>query len=441
MSLSAGSGSHSSTVEEGHPLAIVVHYSEIGLKGNNRGFFVKTLAQNIRVALAGLPVRHVQMLYGRLMVHLLPDADTAAQGEICGRLTRVPGIANFSVAAAVPVGRNFASPIEDDPTYRGLAVEAWNVVRRSMEKPGVGSRETGNGAPVPWTFAMRAKRAEKDFPLNSLELERRLGGEVLARAETAGMSLKVRLTDPDVTCRAEIVRPYAFVYGQREYGPGGLPVGSSGRLVALLSAGFDSPVASFMMMKRGAEVVFVHFHGYPLTDQRSAEHARDLVDVLGSMQPRIVLYLVPFGLAQQEIVTSSPRALRMVVYRRLMMRIATEVARREKALGLVTGESLGQVASQTLHNLAVIDEAAGLPVYRPLIGMNKDEIIALAQKIGTHDISAEPTPDCCSLMVAKHPVTRAQMRMVEPVETAVDMDRLVREALERTEVVRSGEWP
>lgn len=402
--------------------AIVVHYSEIGLKGNNRGFFLNTLVRNMRAALADLPISRIQIMFGRLMVNLRPDADEHALGEIRKRLAFIPGIANFSVAAAVPVGRDFVTPIETDPTYLSLAERAWETVRNS------GAR----------TFVVRARRAEKSFPLSSVEIERRMGHEVLQRAEASGVGLRVNLTAAEVTCRIEVVRPFAFVYGRREYGPGGLPVGSSGRLVALLSAGFDSPVASYMMMKRGAEVVFVHFYGYPLTDRSSAEHTRDLVEVLGRVQGNRTLYLVPFGLAQQEIISSSPRALRMVIYRRLMMRIATDVARMENAQGLITGESLGQVASQTLSNLAVIDDAAGLPVYRPLIGMNKDEIIDLAGKIGTREISAEPTPDCCSLMVAKHPVTRAEMRMVTPVEEAVDMARLVAEALERAEVVRLG---
>jgi thiamine biosynthesis protein ThiI len=419
MSSSVESAFPSSTTAEGG--AVVVHYSEIGLKGNNRGFFVNTLASNIRDALRGLPVGAVKPMYGRLMIHLREAADGPAREEIRQRLRFVPGIANFSVARAIPLGRTLVEPIERDPVWAALLERAWEVVRDS-------------GAT---SFAMRVKRPEKQFPIPSLEMERRVGGEVMRRAIDAGRPLRVDLDSPAITCRIEILRPYSFVYGQREQGPGGLPVGSSGRLVSLLSAGFDSPVASFLMMKRGAECVYVHFYGYPLTDASSADHARDIVEVLGRAQPRSTLYLVPFGLAQQEIISASPRDLRMVIYRRLMMRIASEVARREKALGLVTGESLGQVASQTLNNLAVIDQAAELPVYRPLIGMNKDEIIALSARIGTHDISAEPTPDCCSLMVSKHPVTRAEMRMIEPVEARVDMARLVDEALERADIRRA----
>lgn len=406
--------------------AVLVHYSEIGVKGNNRHWFIDLLMRNMRDALTGLPIR-VQPLYGRLLVRVRPRRSDAGDlddlmREVCARLRFVPGIANFSVACAIPTGRDFPEPVEKGPFWAALVDAASDLVRRAT-------------APSGGTFVVRARRAEKQFPMTSLDIERQLGAELLDRAAERGESLRVRLEGADVTCRVELLRPTSFVYGMREQGPGGLPVGSSGVLVSLLSSGFDSPVASWQMLRRGARMVFVHFHGYPLTDRSSAEHVRDLVALLSRSQPESRLYLVPFGFAQQEIITACPRDLRMVAYRRLMMRIACAVAEREKALGVVTGESLGQVASQTLQNLAVIDEAASLPVYRPLIGTNKEEIVEMARRLGTYDISADPTPDCCSLMVAKHPVTRGEMAMVAPIEAQVEMERLIRESVERAEIV------
>jgi thiamine biosynthesis protein ThiI len=399
--------------------AIVVHYAEIGLKGRNRGYFVNALMDNMRQALRGLEYDSVQGMYGRVMVRLRENSDPQ---QIRKRLQLVPGIANFSFAEAIAIPVQVAVPVDEQPTWHAMRDAAWRLVQASTAR----------------TFVVRAKRAEKNFPLQSLDVERALGAWVLEQARATNRPLKVDVHDPELTVRVEIVRPQGFVYGIKEQGPGGLPVGTSGRLVSLLSAGFDSPVASYMMMKRGAEIVFVHFHAHPLTDRSSMENVRDLVASLNKIQHRSRLYQVPFGLAQQQIIAASPRDIRMVIYRRFMMRIASAIAQREKALGLVTGESLGQVASQTLPNMAVIDAAAELPVYRPLVGLNKDEIIAIADRIGTGGISAEPAADCCSLMVSKHPVTKATAALVEQVESALDVARLVDEAVQAAEVEDSG---
>lgn len=403
------------------PAAIVIHYSEIGLKGRNRAFFVNTLVRNVRQALRGLPVRNVQSIYGRLMVTLDPDAPDFQEEAIAGRLRLIPGLANFSFASSARVPLGHPSPEDAEAFWKWLGEEAWSVVERS------GAR----------TFVVRARRAIKEYPRKSLEIERDLGAEILERASATGRPLLVDLKAPQVTVRIEISHPFAFVYGLRQSGPGGLPVGSSGRLVSLLSSGFDSPVASYMMMKRGAEVVMVHFHAHPLTDRSSIDSVRELTEVLTRVQLRTRLYLIPFGPAQQEIIASTPRDVRMVVYRRMMMRIASEIARREGAPGLITGESLGQVASQTLSNMSAIDACAGFPVFRPLVGLNKDEIIAIGDQIGTSVVSSEPTADCCSLMVARHPVTRSSQEMLGEIEGVLDVDRLVREAVEQAEV---EEW-
>lgn len=400
------------------PAAIVVHYSEIGLKGLNRGFFVNSLVRNIRQALRGLPVRNVQSIYGRLMVTLDSDAPDLQEDLMARRLRLIPGVANFSFASATRIPAAMGDAAQLDAFWQWLSSEAWDVVHRSQAT----------------TFVVRARRAIKQYPVSSLEIERNLGHEILERAQAMGRVLRVDLDGAQITVRIEISHPYAFVYGIKHAGPGGLPVGSSGRLVSLVSSGFDSPVASYLMMKRGAELILVHFHAHPLTDRSSIDAVRELTEVLTRVQLRTRLYLIPFGPAQQEIIACSPRDMRMVIYRRMMMRIASEIARREKAQGLVTGESLGQVASQTLSNMSAIDASAEFPVFRPLVGLNKDEIIAIADHIGTSSASSEPTADCCSLMVARHPVTKSDPSVLHEVESAFETERLVREAVAQADI-------
>jgi len=270
------------------------------------------------------------------------------------------------------------------------------------------------------SFRITARRAFKTYPMTSVDLNRALGAFVLERVST-----RVDLEHAEQVIHVEVLPAETYISLDRVEGPGGLPVGSSGTVAALLSGGIDSPVAAWRMMKRGCRVLFVHFHSVPYLPATSQAKARALVERLTAWQYASRLYLVPFGEIQREVVLSVPPPLRVVVYRRLMLRITQELARRGGALALATGESLGQVASQTLENIACIDEAASLPVLRPLIGMDKLEITTAAQEIGTFEISIEPDADCCTLFTPRHPATRATLDEIRAAEVALNLDRLV----------------
>jgi thiamine biosynthesis protein ThiI len=276
----------------------------------------------------------------------------------------------------------------------------------------------------PASFRVSARRADKRYPLTSPQIERELGGRIRrARGWT------VDLDEPALTIHVELLTDEAFYYFDRERGPGGLPVGVSGRVVCLLSGGIDSPVAAWRMMRRGCRVHFLHFHSYPILSSASQEKAREIARLLTSWQLRSRLTLVSFGELQQRVVLAVPPPLRVVVYRRLMLRIAERLARERGAGALVTGEVIGQVASQTLENLAVIDAAAGLPVLRPLVGMDKEEITAEARRLGTYPISILPDEDCCTLFTPRHPATRARAAEVEAAEAALPVGEMVETAL------------
>ncbi len=372
---------------------LVVHYHEISLKGGNRPLFLRRLADNLRRATAGCGVRAIRQLPGRLVLDLAPGAGEAA---LSARVATVFGIANFAP------GRSVVPRLE--------------AVKEAMLALLAGRRFE--------SFRITARRTFKVFPMTSEEVNRELGRLVLERFPT-----RVDLTQPALTVYVELLPREALVSVDRQPGPGGLPVGISGRVVALLSGGIDSPVAAYRLQKRGCEVEFVHFHSVPYLPATSQAKARALVARLVRHQFAARLWLVPFGEIQREVVLAVPPPLRVVVYRRLMARIAEAVAHRAGALALVTGESLGQVASQTLDNLARTTEVVTLPVLRPLIGMDKEEIIREARAIGTYETSIEPDQDCCTLFVPRHPETRAAAAAVARAEMRLDVARLVEAGL------------
>jgi len=374
--------------------AVIVHYHEISLKGGNRPLFLRRLVRNLAQATAGLGVRAIHRLPGRIVLDLEPAAPLA---ELEERIGQVFGIANFSSALRVPARLE---------AFREAAARL--LEGRSFE-----------------SFRITARRTFKAFPMTSEEVNRDLGAFVLSRFPT-----RVNLDQPALTVYVEILPREAFVYADRRPGPGGLPVGVSGGVVALLSGGIDSPVAAWRMLRRGCEVIFVHFHSYPYLPDTSQAKARTLVRLLTRHQYASRLWLVPFGELQREVVLSVVPPLRVVVYRRLMARIAEALARREGARALVTGESVGQVASQTLENLARTTEVVGLPILRPLIGMDKEEIVRQARQIGSYEISIEPDQDCCTLFVPPHPETRAAAEVVAKAEAALEIERLVRQGVE-----------
>ncbi|MEK6711175.1 MAG: tRNA uracil 4-sulfurtransferase ThiI [Nitrospinota bacterium] len=378
---------------------VLLHYHEIGLKGKNRPYLINRLARRVELAAAPLGAGPVRKLPGRLILELPEGADWSLVQEA---LARVFGLANFSLALRLP-----------------LEVEAAAEAAVAMLAP----------LPVS-TFRVRTRKAFDTVPIRSREWDAAIGARVQAERR-----LPVSLASPGTTVHIEALPAEALLYVEKVPGPGGLPTGMSGRVAALLSGGIDSPVAAWRMLKRGCEVVFVHFHGAPYLSRASADKARDLARALDAYQLGSRLYLVPFGTLQQQIVLAAPAEWRVVLYRRFMARIAERIARLEGAKALVTGESLGQVASQTLANLAAIEEAVELPVLRPLIGMDKEEIVAEAERLGTFETSIEPDQDCCSLFVPKHPAIRSQPAHLRKLEENLPVEEMIARALAETEVL------
>ena len=374
---------------------VIVHYHEISLKRGNRPLFLRRLQENLARAVSDLGPSRVIQLPGRIVLDLEGNANPEAVRE---RLDRVCGIANL--ALAVRTGSSMDS----------LKAAVDHVVDGQTFA----------------SFRITARRAFKTFPLTSTDLNRELGAHVLARRPET----RVDLHHAALEIHVEVLPHQAFVYPDRRPGPGGLPVGSSGTVAALLSGGIDSPVASWRMMKRGCRVIFIHFHSAPYLSDASIRKARELVRRLTQWQYVGHLYLVPFGEIQREVVLAVRPAARVVVYRRLMVRIAEALARQSGAQALVTGESLGQVASQTLHNLARIDEVAALPVLRPLIGMDKIEITDQARRLDTLETSNEPDADCCTLFVPAHPSTRMSREEIALAEAGLDIPVLVKAGAE-----------
>jgi thiamine biosynthesis protein ThiI len=384
--------------------SVVVHYQEIALKGRNRPWFIARLVRNIKTATADLDVTRVVTKMGRIEIMLGgPDA----WEPVAERLRCVFGIANFSRAALVPLDVDvIAKAILND----------------------LGDLQVS-------TFRVSAKRADKRFPLTSPQIEREVGGRI---REVKGWT--VALDDPEFTIHVEALTGEAFYHFGKEAGPGGMPTGVSGRVVALLSGGIDSPVACYRLMKRGCRVLPVHFHSYPILSRASQEKVRELAGVLTRYQQFTRLYMVAFGEIQQQVMLAVAPPLRVVIYRRLMLRIAQAIAQTAHAGALVTGEVIGQVASQTLENMATIGSVSTLPVFRPLIGMDKDEITTEAQRLGTYAISIIEDQDCCQLFTPKHPATKARREDIEAAEGTLPIDDFVRRAVESA-VVEDFNYP
>jgi thiamine biosynthesis protein ThiI len=374
--------------------SVVVHYQEIALKGRNRPWFIGRLVRNLRRATRDLDVRQVVPRMGRIEIVL---GSPQAWEEVADRVRHTFGVANFSRA-----GR---APLDMDALATAILGDLGDV--------------------HPPTFRVSARRADKRFPLTSPQIEREVGGRI---KESRGWN--VDLSHPAFTIQVEALTGEAFYHFGKEAGPGGMPTGVSGRVVCLLSGGIDSPVAAYRLMRRGCRVTPVHFHSYPILSRASQEKVRELAGVLTRYQQHMRVYMVAFGAIQQQVVLSVAPPLRVVIYRRLMMRIAQELAKRAGAQALVTGEVIGQVASQTLENMTTIGSVATLPVFRPLIGMDKDEITAEAQRLGTYAISIIEDQDCCQLFTPKHPATRARARDIEIAEQSLPIDEIVRRAVE-----------
>ncbi len=373
--------------------SILAHYSEVALKGKNRPWFVGRLVRHLHMALAGLSVKEIRTPMGRIEIVLGREASA---GEIRERMARVFGIANYSVATRVPLD------------FDGMADA---IVTRLPPRESVSS------------FRVYVRRADQHFAVPSPDLARDLGAKVWH-----ARGWKVDLDHADLVISIEIVPGQAYLYLNKEAGPGGLPTGTAGRVTALLSGGIDSPVAAWRLMKRGCHVTLVHFHSAPFLSNTSQEKARQLAGVLTRYQLRSRLYLVPFGELQRQVTLSVPGDLRVIIYRRFMLRIAERIARHVRARALVTGDVIGQVASQTLDNIAAADSATRLPILRPLVGMDKEEIIGQAQRIGTFGISIVADEDTCTLFTPRHPETHARRHQIDEVEAALPVAEMVKAA-------------
>ena len=377
----------------------LVHYHEVGLKGRNRASFEHRLLSNMEAALVAFELKEVCRISGHLLVVFENADDLEPAAEI---LLQVPGVARVS--------RGWRCAREPEEYNRCAELAMMDC----------GEFES---------FKVVARRSNTDYPIDSMQLNQLVGAHLCAFAPDK----KVKMKDPDVKVHVEIIQGSAYVFSRSDRGIGGLPVGSAGKVVSLMSGGIDSPVATWKLMKRGAVIVGVHFSGAPVTDDASEYIVDDIAHALAPAGGIGRIYTVPFGKYQKAIASECPPPLRIVLYRRLMFRVAQGIARIGRAKALVTGESLGQVASQTLENIAAVNAVVDIPVLRPLIGSDKLEIIDVAKRIGTFEISSRPADDCCTLFMPRSPETHARIVDCERAEQDVPIDAWVEEILSNLE--------
>ena len=381
---------------------ILVRYTEIHLKGLNRPFFEKKLIANMKSSLKGIPCKiyHEQ---GRIYVHSVPDDSF---DEAIDRLRRVFGIHSLSPAYVV------------DKDWDNVVNTCYELMEKEIERSGKTS------------FKVFARRSDKHYFMNSDAINREMGGLMLERFPC----LHVDIHNPEIKLCIEI-RDSAYVYCEEIPCANGMPIGSAGKATLLISGGIDSPVAGYMMAKRGLILSAVHFYSYPYTSERARDKVVVLAGLLSKYAGPIRLFLVPFTDIQMKIYDECPEKETTVIMRRLMMKIAERIAVSEESRALITGEALGQVASQTLESLCVTNDAVSMPVFRPLIGFDKDEIMELARKIGTYETSILPYEDCCTVFVPKHPVTKPDLETLRASEAAVDFSELIEKAIADTELM------
>ena len=385
----------------------LVHYHEIGLKGKNRSTFENQLVKNLQRALRDEDVDAIKRVSGHILVSFVSKEATERQADL---IAQVPGVARVSLAYLCGL---------NEEQYCAAAVRALG--------------EAGEFE----SFKVHARRSATSYELHTLDIHRLVGGVLCDAFPTK----KVLMHDPDVTVFVLVVQGSVYVYASSRVGVGGLPVGTAGKVVTLLSSGFDSPVATWMVGRRGATCVPVHFSGRPMTSDTSEWLCRDIAEALEPAGLIGRLYVVPFGERQREISLAVPQSLRIITYRRVMLAVAERIAQLEGAKALVTGESLGQVASQTLENIAAVNEVVSMPVLRPLIGSDKMEIMRRAEQIGTHDISSQSAEDCCTLFMPRRPETHARMDAVHEAWESFDHDAMIAELVEGVEYVDYDHCP
>lgn len=404
---------------------ILIRYGEIMLKGLNRPFFENALVENIKRVLRRLGSSRIIKKRGR--IYIKPENEEFDIQAAVKKLKNVFGI--ISISPALCVDNDF-----EEIKKHALQI-AMEAIGKDTDKD-TGSKDIGKGTceitckGTGISFKVETKRENKSFYMDSMEINSELGRYLLTELP----ELKVDVNNPSFVIHVE-VREHTYIYAELIKGYGGLPVGTGGKAMLLLSGGIDSPVAGWMMAKRGIRIEAVHFYSYPYTSERSREKVIELVRILSSYCLDINLHIVPFTNAQLEISEKCPHDMITIIMRRMMMKISEKLAETTGSMALVTGESMGQVASQTLQSLSVTNAATNMLVFRPLIGMDKNEVIDIARKIGTYEISILPYEDCCTLFVAKHPETKPKLERVLSAESVLDTDKLVKEALEGTDTI------
>jgi tRNA uracil 4-sulfurtransferase len=384
---------------------VICHYSEIALKRRNRKFFEECLIKNIKRSLKSSFYYSVRRISGRIIINLTPQGEEN-KDDVKNSLEFVFGISSFSFA------------LNSDQDISEIKKNVINLLEKEKFD----------------TFRITAKRTEKNFPLSSSEINEIIGGDVLQNFK----NVKVNLKNPDLNCFIEIVEKYAFIFSNKHKGINGLPVGSSGKAISLLSGGIDSPVSSFLSMKRGLKVLFIHFHSYPETSQASINKVKEVVNLLSRYQGKSKLYLVPISEIQKEISLNISEKLRIIFYRKIMIKISEKIAFKERSKTLIMGDSIGQVASQTVENIKAVESNIDCLIIRPLICMDKEEIIRKAEEIKTFNISILPYDDCCSRFLPKNPETKAKEFEVMQETDKIDIEKMIKKALERTETVIFG---
>ena len=386
---------------------VLIRYDEIGLKGRNRKFFEKCLLRNIKRVLSGTDDIDYRSPRGRIFL----DIPSSFAPECTARLKTVPGIASFSIGISMA------------PDFDAISVLGIQWIEPRLESSGNSLK-----------FCVKTRRSEKSFPKTSPEVNFEVGSRIMKQLSSRGLTVNIK--EAEYVLEIEIGSSETVVFDNREPGLRGLPVGSSGNVLCLLSGGIDSPVSAFMMACRGCRVHFVFFDNQPFLGRGGYDKVLSLAKKINHFQARGTLFVVPFQDMQGAIRDHCNEENRVVLYRRMMYRIAGEIAGRYSFMALVTGESLGQVASQTLENLAAVSCVTSLSVFQPLIGMNKESIISRAKEIGTYEISIEPQPDCCSVFMPKNPVTRSKIPFLERDEEKIPWKELCDDALAKMEIIK-----
>lgn len=385
---------------------LIVRCGEVALKGMNKPYFERMLAERIhkRLKAAGYGKASVKRHEGLIFVRFDREWDTV---QLAGEISKVFGVASISPA------------VESESNMEAIGVEAVSFMEKLCEERCVRN------------FKVEAKRADKQFPIKSPDIARQIGGYVLKGLKV----LKVDVHNPDVRLFVDVRHDRSYIYADKIAGFGGLPLGTNGKGLVLLSGGIDSPVAAWMMAKRGMMIEAVHFHSYPYTSPRAQEKVEDLAKIVASYCGSFKMHVINILPIQEQIVKNCPEAETTIHVRRFMMRIAEKIAERNSAMMLITGENLGQVASQTAEALVVTDNCVKMPVMRPLIAMDKIDIIAKAQEIGTFETSIEPYEDCCTVFLPKHPTTKPQLDKIEISDSKLDIDALVESAIAEEEII------